>query len=388
MSSDIQMLPTPAVTLARGSHEGALVLRERDTLSASELALVEDLIYRYGDSPDSYLAIEPYGDYLMEASGRFGVALNRQGKYWHVQGALLSAPEEKPRALKEILAFAERQKAMLAFYSVTETDLPLFREHGFEISKFGEEPVVDLPDLNWRGKAYEWVRRQSNYSLRNNIEVLEVKIECESADRWEWIKSQLYEILQDDLEHRVFPAELRHLEGKLLPDHLFRRRLFVARQKGDEKLQAFLIANPAQGGAEWGFEAYRKRQDATRGIIPHMMRTVMDQMREEGVERVSLCLIPGRNIATQDSPRGHVLVRMLLDLWYRRLNFLFNVRGQEHFKSRFRPRMRNRYICVSTKSSLRSIFSFLRIVGATSSISPGNLLQTVRQCIGLPRRSR
>ena len=57
------------------------------------------------------------------------------------------------------------------------------------------------------------------------------------------------------------------------------------------------------------------------------------------------------------------MVRLAISLWYKRLNFLFNTRGQDHFKSRFRPRYVNRYLCVTPKTSVRSISSFLVTTG-------------------------
>jgi phosphatidylglycerol lysyltransferase len=168
------------------------------------------------------------------------------------------------------------------------------------------------------------------------------------------------------------------LEGRLMPDHLYRRRLFVAQHEGSSGIEAFLVCNPYCNGREWGFEIYRRRRNATRGVMPYLMRSVIDQLQSEGDRRVSLCVVPGKGARQTRTGSDHWLIRQLLGLWYERLNFLFNVKGQEHYKSRFRPTMRDRYICVSRRSSAWSISSFLWTVGAGNN-SPTNVLRAARR---------
>ncbi len=117
-------------------------------------------------------------------------------------------------------------------------------------------------------------------------------------------------------------------------------------------------------GKEWAFETYRKRHTAPRGTIPFLFREVMDFMREEGIEQVSLCLVPGKGVQSDVTTHADSRIRWLLKTWYSHLNFLFNTAGQDFFKSRFRPRYRNRYLCVYPANTLGSFTSFLRTSGA------------------------
>ena len=122
-----------------------------------------------------------------------------------------------------------------------------------------------------------------------------------------------------------------------------------------------------RNGREWAFETYRKRRDAPRGTIPFLFRDVIDRLQAEGVRTVSLCLVPGRGMDEKAKTSSHWMATFAMSLWYKRLNFLFNTKGQDYFKSRFRPRYVNRYLCVTPKTSINSILSFLI---ATGGISP------------------
>jgi phosphatidylglycerol lysyltransferase len=129
-------------------------------------------------------------------------------------------------------------------------------------------------------------------------------------------------------------------------------------------------------GNTWAFETYRKRQDAPRGTIPFLFRHVIDRLQADGVRHVSLCLVPGRGLEFNAKHPSSKMVSFAMSLWYKRLNFLFNTKGQDYFKSRFRPRYADRYICVTPNTTIRSMVSFLV---ATGGIKPhvGNLIRNL-----------
>ena len=89
---------------------------------------------------------------------------------------------------------AVKHQLTLTFYNIADDDLPLFREAGFQITKWGEEALVDLADCRWEGKAYEWVRRQSNYCRRRGLEFAECIREEMSADAWSELLAELCEV--------------------------------------------------------------------------------------------------------------------------------------------------------------------------------------------------
>lgn len=356
-----------------------ILLRERSELSPEEQAALEQLAWRYGNAAESYLVVEPDGQCLLlpDLQGAVAIFRHKCRKHVHVPGGLLASDENKPRLIEALKTLAATHRTVNC-YSIREEDLPFFEAAGFQITKFGEEPVLDLGRVSWSGKDYEWVRRQANFCRRNGVICQEVNPQELPPAEWEAMKAELHEILHDDLEGRPFPHQLALLEGRLYPDHLGRRRLFIARKRDQSQLEAFLIANPLRDGREWAFELYRKRKDSTRGVMPYLMKSVIDLMQEEGVEQVDLCMVPGKGTATPSHPRESRLVRFGVDNWYRRLDFFMNFQGQFYFKSRFRPRMINRYVCVTPRASLFSVLSFLRTVGAFS-VNYRNLMRAIWQ---------
>jgi phosphatidylglycerol lysyltransferase len=62
-------------------------------------------------------------------------------------------------------------------------------------------------------------------------------------------------------------------------------------------------------------------------------------------------------------PGDSALTRHALVFGMKHLNFLFDFAGIYHFKSRFRPRYEERYICALPKTTLRSSLALFRISG-------------------------
>jgi lysylphosphatidylglycerol synthetase-like protein (DUF2156 family) len=107
---------------------------------------------------------------------------------------------------------------------------------------------------------------------------------------------------------------------------------------------------------------YRSHPQATRGATPFLMREAIDRLSVEGVTEVTLCPVPGWGI--EPDSRGGWLMTKILRMWQKRLNFLFNVQGLHHFKSRFRPEFQPIYVCALPGTTAGAIFSFLRVTGA------------------------
>ena len=128
------------------------------------------------------------------------------------------------------------------------------------------------------------------------------------------------------------------------------------------RIEGFVACSPCQDGRTWVIETYRQRPDAVRGTIPFLMHQVMQVLRNEGVEQVSLCLIPGLR-CRQALPGDSRMTRWGLVLASQYFNLVFDTTGAYHFKSRFRPRFENRYLCVRPRMNLFTAVAFVRLLG-------------------------
>ena len=136
---------------------------------------LREYAFRYGDTYASYLVTDDGWDTVWSGGGRGVVRFARWGGcYAMVVGGLLAPPETQDRLLADFLRLAKANRWHVAFCNIDREQLPLFRRHGFQVTKFGEDPVVRLDKTTWEGKEYEWVRRQENFCKRQGVEFFEV----------------------------------------------------------------------------------------------------------------------------------------------------------------------------------------------------------------------
>ncbi|MCG6157455.1 bifunctional lysylphosphatidylglycerol flippase/synthetase MprF [Rubinisphaera margarita] len=331
--------------------------------SAVDRDHLERTAFAHSPYPDSYLTTEPeYRQFWNESrTGYIGYLQDR--KYLHLIGGLIAPDNEREELLRQFTEYVDQNRYLASFFNIAEADRPLFQKYGYEATKFGENATIDLKGHSWGGKPYSWIRRQVSFVQRQGIVAREIGLEQLSEQDRHDAFARLQRMNEEQLSERVLPHEIGLLEGRLYPDHFYRRRLFVAHPENEpDNWQAFVACTPMENGRGWATEMYRSQKDAVRGITPFLFVQLIDTMKKEGVEFVSLCMVPAVNCG-QKTPGDSWKTRYFLTLWEKRLNFLFNVQGLYHFKSRFRPEFEPVYLCVKPRITNGSTFSFLKCCG-------------------------
>ncbi|MGQ0634905.1 MAG: bifunctional lysylphosphatidylglycerol flippase/synthetase MprF [Planctomycetaceae bacterium] len=325
--------------------------------------VLEQFAFEHGGYFDSYLATEP-GRQRFWSQGRQGlISYVMRGRYVLVGGGLIAPDDHKADLLAEFVEHTDRRRLKVAFHNIGDEDLPVFRRFGFQVTKWGEEPVIDLGACTWSGKAYEWVRRQSNYCQRHGLTAFEVRPEELTPEQWSRTLTEVLEVAAECLSLKPQADEMRFFEGRIDIHELGRRRLFLARSAhGAGRLEGFVVCNPMRGGTIWATEMYRHRANSVRGTMAFLIQHLINQLQSEGAGRVGMCLDPG--LRCEPLPGDSFLVRRGMQFTENWLGLVFDVAGLRHFKSRFRPRYENRYVCARPKISPGSVWAFTQVFGA------------------------
>ena len=265
--------------------------------------------------------------------------------------------------LDEFLRFVDQNHKSAVFFNITDTDLSLFQERGIQVTKWGEDATIDLTSWTCQGKAYEWLRRQRNYCTRHKVRCVEWHPDRCSPDELQATREELVRINADSLQFKPQSREMRFFQGHLDFNNLGRKRIFLARaDDGRGRIEAFVVANPYHSGTAWSYEIFRHRQDAVRGVVPHLELAVIDLLKAEGVEEVSLCLIPGLNCQPARSGDSG-FVRGVLNWTARHLNSIYDCAGLYYHKSRFRPQLKSRYVCAYPRVSAMTFLTTVYLTG-------------------------
>ncbi len=324
---------------------------------------LEHFAFSYGRSYDSYMVIEEGYEYFWSVGEGGVVAFSRRGQTLFVIGGLLATAEAKDQLLHDLVAWSRLNGLTLAVFNLADDDLPRFRHIDWKINKFGEDAIVTIGAESWQGQRYAWVRRQESYIQRQGVKFDEVIHGDMSSEAWLSLIGQLHALNSACLAKQPQRQQKLVFEGWFDPQQLHRKRLFIARgADGLGPIEGFLLCNPYHNGQEWAIELYRQRPGAPRGVVPFMIIKALRWFQAEGLSRVSLCLVPAAHTASTH-PSDSRLVRWLLVIWSRYGNFLFNVRGLYHFKSRFRPEFQPRYVALYPRATWRTIIDFLAASG-------------------------
>lgn len=350
--------------------------------SPADLELLPSFVYEHGDAYDSYLATEPGRNYFWSANRMGVVSYVQRGLNVLAGGGLIAAPENKERLLQEFIDFNQRHGHKFGFLNICEDELPLFRKYGFQVTKWGEEGIIDLGNCTWGGKAFEWVRRQTNFCLRHGLVAFEVKPDELEPEQWARTIAEVREVATESLSKKPQSGGMRFFEGRIDDHELGLRRLFIARSDGGlGRIEGFVICNPMKSGALWSTELYRHRTDSVRGTVAFLFHHLLQQLQAEGVKQVNLCLDPGRNCSIP-IPGDSWLIRYGWPFGEKYASVLFDFAGLRHFKSRFRPRFESRYVVALPHVTFGLFWSFLMVLGGFRI----NIASLVRVCLDRIRK--
>ena len=292
---------------------------------------LEDFVFRHGQYFDSYLATEPGRCRFWSRNRRGLISYVQRGRYVLAGGGLFAPDDHREDLLGEFMEAASRRKLHVAFYNICDEALPVFRKFDFQVTKWGEEPIVDLGSCTWGGKSFEWVRRQTNFCLRNGLAAFEVHPGDLEPQQWSRTLAEVLEVSSESLTHKAQAAPMTFFEGQIDTHELGLRRLFIARSTyGAGRLEGFVVCNPLRDGSAWATELYRRRTDSVRGTMAYLIHHVLQQMQIEGVRQVGLCLDPGLRCA-EPLPGDSALVRRSMQVGERHLSFVFDVAGVRLF---------------------------------------------------------
>ena len=269
----------------------------------------------------------------------------KRGRRFGTFGGILGPEETWGDVVKELLVHSKHRCLQVGFFAADQRLKVILDEHGFRSNKFGEGAIVDLTTLDWKGKKFEWVRRQTNFCLRQGLQFLE-QPECERhGASWECLTKELLDIEYQFLADRSHGSRLRHVVGEFCGKLGRGQRLFTARNGETARTEAFVVCNPSLNGKRWVLECFRRRPDATRGVISFLLHQIMQQLKAEGVQEADLCMIPFVN-CEKALKNDHWLSRKSLSFLGNKLNWIYDCQGLYHFKSRFRPDFRDLHVCV------------------------------------------
>lgn len=310
-----------------------LALDSARELDSGNFSFAERVSYlkKYGTHSQSFSTLQP-GMRFFDLPGIGYIAFMRKWGGTFV----LSDPVCAPENFAEILEQFHGRYPNASYIQVSQPVVDfLHQRFGLFGTQFGSESRIDLSRWSLSGKKKQILRTALNQAQKNGITVKERFSDDHTREISEaWIRTR--KCKSNEIRFLIRPMEMSYRENE---------RHFYAYQDG--KAVGFIYFDPIYRNNEiisYVPNISRANADFRQGIFYTLMAHAMEIFRAEGVPYLDLGLIPLSMDSTMEHQESRLLKR-LLHLVYEKGNFLYNFKGLEFTKSRFRGEVFKTYCC-------------------------------------------
>ncbi|HET7037896.1 MAG TPA: DUF2156 domain-containing protein [Thermomicrobiaceae bacterium] len=297
--------------------------------AASDRERADALLRAYGEAGTSYMTRWPGNVRLLNGARDAYLAYRLIGDVALVLGDPIGPVEGAARAIDEFLDICAVNGWTPAFYGASARYLDQFARHGLAAAQVGEDTVIDLATLAFRGKGWQNVRTALNRAAREGIAF--TFLDPRKADPA--IVAQLFAIDRAWVAARNLP-EMGFTLGKLALPLDPEVRLAVALD-ADGRALAYVSWLPVYACRGWVLDLMRRRDDAPHGVMEFLIAKSALAFKAEGAASISLAVAPLARVARPEG-ETRLLERALVTLG-ERLDGFYHFSSLCDFKRKFQP---------------------------------------------------
>ena len=256
-----------------------------------------------------------------------------RGTSWIVMGDPIGDPAAWPALLWRIRDLADAAQGRLLLYQISAPVLDLAIGMGLHIVKYGEEAVVDLPDLTLETPRLRSLRKAERAAARRGLTFRVVPAAAVPV-----ILDELHAISDDWLAAKG-QSEKGFSLGRFDPEYLANFDVAVAMVEG--RIVAFANLWLTANREAASIDLMRHRDDAPHGTMDFLFVHLLQWAKERGFVTFTLGIAPLSGI---DGRRLAPAWARAAALIFHHGERLYGFRGLRAYKEKFSPRWEPRYI--------------------------------------------
>ena len=285
------------------------------------------------DHPDAMLALTGDKRFLIAEDGAAMLMYQLRGTSWIVMGDPIGDPAAWPALLWRIRDLADAAQGRLLLYQISAPVLDLAIGMGLHIVKYGEEAVVDLPDLTLETPRLRSLRKAERAAARRGLTFRVVPAAAVPV-----ILDELHAISDDWLAAKG-QSEKGFSLGRFDPEYLANFDVAVAMVEG--RIVAFANLWLTANREAASIDLMRHRDDAPHGTMDFLFVHLLQWAKERGFATFTLGIAPLSGI---DGRRLAPAWARAAALIFHHGERLYGFRGLRAYKEKFSPRWEPRYI--------------------------------------------
>ena len=310
-------------------------IRARYTAQHDTLSSAQKLLAQYPGKSEDFFKIWPQDKlYLFDATGKAGLAYKvRRGI-----ALVVGDPFGDSAANKDLLVRFEDlcygNDWLPAFLHIESDWNDVYRQHGFELQKLGEEAIVDLEHFTSQLRGNKYFRQIYNKFERHGFtaEVLPPPHNQALISRLQTISDEWLEL--------PGRAERGFMMGYFSEAYLQQCPVVVARDSAGT-IQAFLNQIPSYDSREANFDMLRHASKSPGNINDYILLYFIECLHTQGIKRLNLGLCPLAGLEDIDEKS---LINTALRLVYANGDRFYSFSGLQRFKAKYEPEWSDRYL--------------------------------------------
>lgn len=253
-----------------------------------------------------------------------------------------------PAALAGFAAYCDRRAWIPCLYGVTDDLARQCAWLGWRRLHVGDEAVLDLRALAFRGRRWQDIRTARSKAARANVRPLWCSLRHVAPE----VLDQVREMSEEWLATKGLPEMGFTLGGldEALDDEV-RCLLAVDEDNHVHAMTSWLPIHRAGRPVGWTLDLMRRRRESLPGVMEFLIATAAEQFRTEGIAELSLSGTPF-TVATDAQPRA--ATRLMVGA-ARILEPVYGFRSLLTFKDKFQPAYRPLFLTYPDPTALPAI---------------------------------
>ncbi|MEV4602514.1 DUF2156 domain-containing protein [Amycolatopsis sp. NPDC049253] len=308
------------------------------------------LLGRNGGSTISWMTTWPQNAYFVASDGASYLAYQRHAGVAIALGDPVAPCGSAARALTEFREMCENSGLVPCVFSATAATAGLTRQLGWQQVQVAEDTLVDLENLEFRGKAWQDVRSALNKARKDGIEFRLVRL----AEQPPAIREQVRVLSEEWIGDKGLPEMGFTLGGVAeAMDPATRVELAIDAAGTVQGVTSWLPVHTGSGTVGgWTLDVMRRRPGGFRPVMEFLIASACLALREEGAQFVSLSgapLVRSRGCAPARA------VDRVLDAVGALMEPYYGFRSLHSFKAKFQPRREPLYLAYRDEADLPRI---------------------------------
>ena len=264
-----------------------------------------------------------------------------------------ATPEDRHRLMEDFAAFMTGAGLLPALFSVTQEAADHAAEMGWQALQVAEEAVLSLPELEYRGRAWQDVRTALNQAAK--LGITHQLITLKDAPRG--VQMQVRAMSERWMDEADLP-EMGFTLGGIdeAMDPAVRVSLATDADGTVQGLTSWMpVYGPHGAPVGWTLDVMRRLPGGFRHTMEFLIASACMSFKEEGAQIVSLSGVPLATAGRDDSTTERGGLDGFLDVLGSALEPYYGFRSLQAFKSKFQPQYNPLYLVFPDEAALPRI---------------------------------